>query len=105
MSKLVDGKYIYKTIGVKVYISNGSDFFSFSFGKAGICTVTLKKESGMSVVELVQTEIPTDDMGKHYWHLGCKTGWTFYLTNLKSMLEGGIDLRNKDLLLKNVVNS
>ena len=38
-------------------------------------------------------------------NVGCKTGWTFYLANLKSLLEGGIDLRNKDELLKDVINS
>jgi len=84
---------------------NGRDYFQFTFGDAGICTVTLKVESGITIVELVQSEIPTDEKGKHYWHLGCKTGWTFYMANLKSILEGGIDLRNKDVSLKNVVNS
>jgi uncharacterized protein YndB with AHSA1/START domain len=84
---------------------NGKDHFQFSFGKAGICSVTIKNENGKNVVELVQTEIPTTEEGMHYWHLGCKTGWTFYLTNLKSLLEGGIDLRNRDENLKNVVNS
>lgn len=29
-------------------------------------------------------------------HIGYKTGWTFYLANLKSILEGGIDLRNRN---------
>jgi hypothetical protein len=65
----------------------------------------MKEERGHMIVELVQTEIPTDDRGKHYWHLGCKTGWTFYLANLKSLFEGGVDLRNRDEGLKNVVNS
>jgi hypothetical protein len=84
---------------------NGKDFFQFTFGDAGICSVTIKPEGDYLMVELVQTDIPTDDKGKHYWHLGCKTGWTFYLANLKSLMEGGIDLRNKDEQLKNVVNS
>lgn len=85
--------------------ANGKDRFRFSFGKAGICTVTIKEENGQHIVELVQDNIPDDEQGKHYWHLGCKTGWTFYLANLKSLLEGGIDLRNKDESLKNVINS
>ncbi len=84
---------------------NGKDFFKFNFGKAGNCTVTIKEENGITICELVQDEIPADETGKHHWHLGCKTGWTFYLSNLKSLLEGGIDLRNKDEALKNVVNS
>jgi len=84
---------------------NGKDFFKFSFGKAGNCVVTIKEENGINIVELLQDEIPDDEQGKHYWHLGCKAGWTFYLANLKSLLEGGIDLRNRDEGLKNVVNS
>jgi uncharacterized protein YndB with AHSA1/START domain len=84
---------------------NGKDVFKFSFGNAGNCTVTIKEEQGQTIVELLQENIPETEQGKQYWHLGCKTGWTFYLANLKSMLEGGIDLRNKKEALKNVVNS
>lgn len=89
----------------KILDCNGKDFFKFSFGKAGNCTVTIKKEEGQTIVELVQDEITDDEQGRQYWHLGCKTGWTFYLANLKSLLEGGIDLRNRDENLKNVINS
>lgn len=84
---------------------NGKDFFKFSFGKAGDCTVIIKEELGYTIVELTQENIPDDDQGKHYWHVGCKTGWTFYLANLKSICEGGIDLRNKDERLKNMLNA
>ena len=84
---------------------NGTNFFKFSFGKAGICTVNIKNENGQNIVELFQENIPDDEEGKQNWHVGCKTGWTFYLLNLKSLLEGGIDLRNRDEHLKNVVNS
>jgi uncharacterized protein YndB with AHSA1/START domain len=84
---------------------NGRDFFKFSFGKAGDCTVVIKEELGYTIVELTQENIPDDDQGKHYWHVGCKTGWTFYLANLKSICEGGVDFRNKDERLKNMLNA
>ena len=84
---------------------NGKDYFKFSFGKAGNCTVTIKEENNQTIVELLQDEIPDDEQGRQYYQLGCKTGWTFYLANLKSLLEGGIDLRNRDEKLKNVINS
>lgn len=84
---------------------NGKDFFKFSFGNAGDCSVTIKNEEGENIVELLQDNIPDTDEGRHMWHLGCKTGWTFYLANLKSLLEGGVDLRNKNERLKKVVNS
>ena len=84
---------------------NGKDLFRFTFGQAGNCTITIKEEQGETIVELLQDEIPTDENGMHYWHLGCKTGWTFYLTNMKSIYEGGIDLRNKNEQLQQMINS
>lgn len=45
---------------------NGKDFFKFSFGKAGNCAVTIKKEEGEMMVELVQDNIPTDEQDMHY---------------------------------------
>jgi hypothetical protein len=84
---------------------NGRDLFKFSFGKAGNCTVKIYKEQNTTIVELVQDDIPTDEQGMQYWHLGCKTGWTFYLANMKSVYEGGLDLRNKNVHLQQVLNS
>ena len=84
---------------------NGRDVFRFSFGEAGNCKVEILLEKGKVVVQITQTEIPTDERGKQYYHVGCKSGWTFHLTNMKSIFEGGADLRNKDEALTNVVNS
>ena len=84
---------------------NGKDFFKFSFGKAGNCTVKIYNEQDETIVELMQDNIPTDEQGMHYWHLGCKTGWTFYLANMKSLYEGGNDLRNKNVKLQQVLNA
>lgn len=84
---------------------NGKDLFSFRFGNAGICTVKIYEEQGETLVELMQEDITTDEKGKQNWHVGCKTGWTFYLANLKSLLEGGIDLRNKNEHLQEVITA
>lgn len=89
----------------RIISCNGKDQFKFSFGEAGVCAVTIKEEGDYSMVELLQTEIPSDEHGKQYWHVGCRMGWTFYLANMKSLFEGGIDLRNKDESLKNVINA
>jgi Activator of Hsp90 ATPase homolog 1-like protein len=85
--------------------ANGKDFISFVFGNAGNVTVTIKKEQNILIVELLQDKIPEDDHGQVNFHLGCSKGWVFYLANLKSVLEGGIDLRNKNLTLKNMLNA
>lgn len=85
--------------------ANGHDVFSFRFGRAGVCTVRLLLAGNEQIVELVQDQIPTDEKSKIQYHVGCKTGWTFHLTNLKSLYEGGIDLRNRDENLLNMLNS
>ena len=84
---------------------NGKDFFKFSFGKAGICSVTIKREQGETIVEMLQENIPTDEKGMQHYHVGCKTGWTFYFANMKSLFEGGIDLRNRNEKLQDMLNS
>jgi uncharacterized protein YndB with AHSA1/START domain len=85
--------------------ANGRDYLRFVFGKEGVVSVQLLIEEGETIVELTQEEIPTDDIHKARFHLGCSIGWTFYLTNLKSVLEGGLDLRNRNVNLKGVINS
>ena len=84
---------------------NGKDFLKFSFGKAREVSVFIKEEERNNIVEIVQENIPTDEQSKIYYHLGCSEGWTFYLANLKSILEGGIDLRNRNEKLNRAINS
>ncbi|MFT3824697.1 MAG: SRPBCC domain-containing protein [Chitinophagaceae bacterium] len=89
----------------QVITANGKNLFSFSF--SGNCTVTVlvKEEDGETVCELTQ-EIPLEDESQRIaLYNDCGTGWTFYLANLKSILEGGIDLRNKNIKITNVINA
>ena len=89
----------------KILELNQKDHFRFSFGKAGNVTVKITEEDGEHIVELTQEDVPTDEKGIYNFHVGCKAGWTFYLANLKSILEGGIDLRNKKVRQKEMLNS
>ena len=73
----------------KVITANGTDLFEFTF--AGECKVQVK----LSEVKNSKQNI----------RLGCAFGWTFYLINLKSVLEGGLDLRNKDSEMEGLVNN
>jgi hypothetical protein len=86
-------------------LAMSDNFLSFSFGKAGDVDVRIKQEQDETIVELLQYNIPTDESSRVYYHIGCAKGWLFYLTNLKSVLEGGIDLRNRNVELKDVINS
>jgi uncharacterized protein YndB with AHSA1/START domain len=85
--------------------SNGKDFFQFTFHDPMIVSVFIFRERETNLVELVQSNIPLDENSRRNYFVGCGEGWTFYLANLKSVLEGGLDLRNKNVDIKNVVNS
>ena len=85
--------------------ANGKDRFTFIFGEAGIVSIQLRDLGTDTEMMLTQSRIPTDEHGKASYHVGCSTGWTFYLANIKSILEGGHDLRNKNPAYSNVINS
>jgi hypothetical protein len=40
--------------------------------------------------------MPTSDKDKVGWYMGCNMGWSFFMTNLKALLEYGADLREYD---------
>jgi uncharacterized protein YndB with AHSA1/START domain len=77
--------------------ANGTDFIKFSFAKDNIVSVTISSRNGVSIVELVQENITLEPDPSKNLFVQCQTGWLFYMTNLKSILEGGVDLRNKKL--------
>ncbi|RAI98677.1 uncharacterized protein YndB with AHSA1/START domain [Chitinophaga skermanii] len=88
----------------EVFYTNHHDSIQFSF--CG-CLVEIKiiKEHHVTILELVQSNIPVTEEGKTTLHLGCMAGWVFYMANLKSILENGIDLRNKNEVLQDVLNA
>jgi len=67
--------------------------------------VKIYEAENQNIVDLTQEHIPSDEESKFNFHVGCSNGWVFYLANLKSIMEGGIDLRNKDEKLNPVLNS
>lgn len=85
--------------------ANGVDFIQFTFAVDCLVDVKLTDFKDYVIVELTQKNIPTDDFSKKEIRLGCHQGWSFYLVNLKSIYEGGIDLRNKNTNLKPMLNN
>ena len=69
--------------------TNGIDLFKFSFS-GSIVTINLKATKGLMLVELTQENIPEDDNLDNNLYVQCQIGWTFYLANLKSIMEGGV---------------
>lgn len=89
----------------KILTTNTTDYLEFTFAGNCIVKVSLTRFSNKTMVTLIQEDIPENDESKLNVRLGCAFGWTFYLINLKSYLEGGIDLRNKEDGLIHVVNN
>ncbi len=101
----------------KILSANGWDKLSFIFSGGCIVTVTIKQpalpsmagrsdgEEGETICELMQQMPMENEIEQQHFYIECGKGWTFYLTNLKSILEGGIDLRNKNAGLKQVINA
>jgi uncharacterized protein YndB with AHSA1/START domain len=98
--------YLYDTVeSGKIIEANGKDLLEFTFAGNCIVTVKLKQDEDYVIVELTQSKIPTDNQSKRGIRLGCDSGWSFFLVNLKAVYEGGIDLRNKNSALKGMVNN
>jgi hypothetical protein len=89
----------------KITESNGKDHIQFTFAGECLVDINLCVQDHYVVVTLTQKNIPTDDNSKKGIRLGCDSGWSFFLLNLKSVYEGGIDLRNKDINLQGMLNS
>ncbi len=65
----------------------------FTFGQEMEVDVSIRKQGAWCAVELRQFGIPDTPRGRWEMHLGCRVAWTFFLANLKSVAERGIDLR------------
>ncbi len=76
----------------KVLAVRKNSLFSFTFA-GGKCDVKFRKSGKDCIVTLRQYGIPTDEKHKVGTHMSCQIGWTFFLANLKSVLESGTDLR------------
>lgn len=87
----------------KVLKTNGKDLFSFTFANDIPVSITIYTEQDETIVELIESNLPTEGVTAGKQFASDSKGWVFYLTNLKSVLEGGLDLRNKNAALKNVI--
>ncbi len=67
----------------------------FTFGSAGIVAITLTEDEGRTLVELKQENYPGQKYDEDAY-INCYVCWTFYLANLKSVMETGYDLRDRD---------
>lgn len=76
----------------EVLEANGKDKISFTFGPGGVVHVQLFAADNGTEVVLTQDGIPTDEKSNMELFVGCATGWTFWLANLKAWLEHGVTI-------------
>lgn len=85
--------------------ANGKNMLQFTFAGECLVDISLTQQGEYVIVELTQKDIPTDDASRQGIRLGCHKGWSFFLVNLKSVYEGGLDLRNKDISFTRMINN
>ena len=88
--------------GKVLEIINNS-LFKFTFGKKEpgsdedvIVTVNFTEKDGMTEIELSQSNIADNEYGKVNYNLSCMVGWSYFMTNLRSIFESGYDYRETD---------
>jgi uncharacterized protein YndB with AHSA1/START domain len=89
----------------KFLSTDGKSVISFTFSQELPVTISVYRECEETIVELAETFDPTDEGVARNHYLGNMKGWIFFLVNLKSVLEGGLDLRNRKEELKNVLTA
>ncbi|MHA2028140.1 MAG: SRPBCC family protein [Candidatus Kariarchaeaceae archaeon] len=77
--------------------------FRFTFGdkeKGSSEKVEVNIEFGAegdeSYFTLTQHNMGGPDLDRAQYHLSCNMGWSFFMTNMKALLEHGVDLRETD---------
>ncbi|MFI5135298.1 MAG: hypothetical protein ACHQD9_05560 [Chitinophagales bacterium] len=89
----------------KIVEANGENFLRFILDDTSMLCVTIRKENGETLVELFHKNISANDEALIVNYLSYLKEWSFYLTNLKSFLEGGIDLRTKEIRIMEAVHA
>jgi uncharacterized protein YndB with AHSA1/START domain len=89
----------------RITAANGTNQFAFTFATDCLVNISIFRECEETIVELTESGLPedTDTLLKRYAE--DYKGWIFYLVNLKSVLEGGLDLRNRKVELTNVITA
>lgn len=87
----------------KVLKANGKNLYSFSFARDVPVTISIYTEHNETIVELIESNLAMEEGAGPRQFVSDSKGWIFYLTNLKSVLEGGLDLRNRNEAIRNVI--
>jgi uncharacterized protein YndB with AHSA1/START domain len=69
---------------------------SYTFGSKMRFDVELLDREGAIEVALEQSGCASEDPDRAWDHLNCRSCWVYFMTNLKSVLEHGTDLRDRE---------
>ena len=89
----------------KVLCGDGLQQFGFTFSLGCPVIFNIYPDQKTQILELICRDLPVLNGMPHEHFIIDPRGWTFYLTNLKSVLEGGLDLRNRDASLTQVITA
>ncbi len=67
---------------------------TFTFGKCAVSVVLRPYDTG-TFIHLVQSGMSPNEEDMVNLHLDCRCGWTYFLSNLKTVLEHNVDGRDK----------
>lgn len=81
----------YSVTGEVQQVSENSSI-RFTFGSSFIVTITVKEDTGRTLFTLKQ-EYNSSAAKNDFAHINCCVCWGFFVTNLKSVIEYGNDLR------------
>ena len=68
---------------------------SFTFGECGVA-IRFRVVDGATEVALHQTDCPLEDPQRAWMHMNCRSCWIYFMTNLRSVLADGPDVRDFD---------
>jgi uncharacterized protein YndB with AHSA1/START domain len=74
------------------------------YGERGWVEIRLSEVDGRTAVELEQFVDQAEEKDRIECYISCTSGWSFFLANLKSVLEGGLDLRETSHFVGKQVN-
>ncbi len=88
--------------GEVLRVSDNSSIL-FTFGSSFIVTITVKEDNDRTLFTLTQ-EYSKSAEPNEFAHINCCVCWAFFVTNLKSVLEYGNDLRETQANSEELVN-
>ncbi len=91
------------SVSGKVLDAEVNKMFKFTFGSIFIVTISVKAGSGRTLFTLEQ-EYAANTEKNDFAHINCCVCWAFFVTNLKSVIESGCDLRETQADMEELVN-